>query len=94
MSQIPDHTEFEDMHILCSLGILLGHVVCKKGLMVDPEKIAVIVNLEAPRNVNKLRATLGHMGYYRKFIKAYAQITTRMEKLLKKDATFCWDEEC
>lgn len=22
------------------------------------------------------------------------QITTPMEKLVKKDATFCWDEEC
>jgi len=37
---------------------------------------------------------LRHTGYYRKFIKAYAQINTPMEKLLKKDATLCWDEEC
>lgn len=60
----------------------------------DPEKIAVIVNLEAPMNVKKLRARLGHIRYYRKFIKAYAQITAPMEILLKKDATFFWDEEC
>jgi len=32
-------------------GILLSHVVCKQGLMVGPDKIAVIVNLEAPRSV-------------------------------------------
>eukprot|EP00253_Pinus_taeda_P033553 PITA_33553 len=75
-------------------GILLGPVVCKQGLMVDPTKITVIVNLEALRNVKKLRATLGHMRYYRTFIKAYAQSTVPMEKLLKKDATFCWDEGC
>ena len=37
---------------------------------------------------------MGNTRYYRKFIKAYAQITTPMEKLLKKDAMFCWDEEC
>lgn len=53
-------------------GILLGHVVCKKGLMVDPAKIAVIVNMEAPRTIKKLCVMLGHMGYYKKFIKAYA----------------------
>lgn len=29
-------------------GILLGHFFCKKGLMVDPTKIEVIINLEAP----------------------------------------------
>jgi len=61
--------------------------------MVDPAKITVIVNLEAPKNVKQLRTTLGHMGYHRKFIKAYAQITAPMEKLLKKNVTFYWDEE-
>jgi len=34
------------------------------------------------------------MRYYRKFIKSYAQITAPMEKLLKKDFTFYWNEEC
>ena len=33
---------------LVPFGNLLGHVVCKQGLMVDPTKIAVILNLEAP----------------------------------------------
>jgi len=57
--------------------------------MVDPINIAVIVNLEVPTNVKQLCTTLGHMGYYRKFIKAYAQITAPMEKLLRKDMTLC-----
>jgi len=61
---------------------------------VDPTNIVVIVNLEALRNIKQLHAMLGHTRYYRKFIKAYAQITAPMEKLLKKDATFCWDKEC
>ena len=38
--------------------------------------------------------TLGHTGYYRKFIKDYAQITAPMEKLLKMDVMFCWNEDC
>eukprot|EP00253_Pinus_taeda_P034231 PITA_34231 len=59
------------------------------GLMVDPANIAVILNLEALRSVKQLCTTLGHTGYYRKFIKSYAQITVPMEKLLKKDVTFC-----
>lgn len=40
-------------------GILLGHVVCRQGLMVDLAKIAAIIILEAPRSVKQLRATLG-----------------------------------
>jgi len=61
--------------------------------MVDPTKITVIVNLEAPKNIKQLRAMLGHTRYYRKFIKAYVKITTPMERVLKKDTTFCWDED-
>jgi len=52
--------------------------------MVDPANIAVILNLEAPRSVKQLRATLAHIRYYKKFIKGYAKITTPIEKLLKK----------
>ena len=37
-------------------GILLGHIVCKEGLLVYPAKIAVIVNLPAPTSVKELRA--------------------------------------
>ena len=62
--------------------------------MVDPTKIAIIVNLPAPNSVKQLRIVLGHTGYYRKFIKGYAKITSSMEKLLKKDVKFLWNEEC
>ena len=59
--------------------------------MLHLAKIVVIINLEPSRNVKQLRVTLVHTRYYRKLIKIYAQITGPMEKLLKKDATFCWD---
>ena len=62
--------------------------------MVDLVNIAVILNLEAPQSVKQLHATLGHIGYYSKFIKSYAQITMPMEKLLKRDVTFCWNDDC
>jgi len=75
-------------------GILLGHIVCKQGLMVHPVKIAIIMNLAAPGSAKQSRTTLGHMGYYRKFIKGYAQITTPLEKMLKKDIKYQWIEDC
>jgi len=34
------------------------------------------------------------MGYTKNFIKGYAQITMLMEKLLKNDVTFCWNDGC
>jgi len=62
--------------------------------MVDSAKIAVILNLEAPRSAKQLHTTLGHTRYYRKFIKIYGQTATLMQKMLKKDVTFCWDDDC
>jgi hypothetical protein len=75
-------------------GIFMGHILCKQGLLVDPTKIAIIVNLPPPKSVRQLKETLGHIGYYRKFIKGYAQINAPMEKLLKKDTKFKWNEDC
>jgi hypothetical protein len=77
-----------------SIGILLGHVVSKKGLLVDLANIVVIVNLPPLTLVRQLRETLGHTGYYKKFIRGYAHITTPMEKMLKKENKFQWNEEC
>jgi hypothetical protein len=33
-------------------GVLLGHIVCKQGLLVDPSKIAIIVDLPPPTKGN------------------------------------------
>jgi hypothetical protein len=64
--------------------VFLGHIVCKQGLLVDRYKISIIVDLPPPTLVKQLCTMLGHIGYYRKFIKGYAHIKTPMEKILKK----------
>jgi hypothetical protein len=71
-------------------GVLVGHIVCKQGLLVDPSKIAIIVDLSPPTSVKQLHIALGHTVYYRKIIKGYAHITIPMEKLLKKYCQFHW----
>jgi hypothetical protein len=32
-------------------GVFLGHIVCKQGLLVDPSKIAIIVDQTPPTSV-------------------------------------------
>ena len=81
--------------IFCApFGILLGRIVCKKGMLVDPVNIALILSLPPPTNVKMVRATLGHTGYYHNFIRGYVAITVPMEILLKKDVAFEWTLEC
>jgi hypothetical protein len=71
----------------------LGHVVYKQGLLVDISKILVIREIKPPTSIKKLRETLGHIGYYKKFIKVHAQITASMENFLKKEAKFQMNED-
>jgi hypothetical protein len=62
---------FKKSIFLSPFGVLLGHIVCKQGLLVDPYKIAIIFYLPPPTSVRQLHTALGHTGYYKKFIKGY-----------------------
>lgn len=55
--------------------VFLGHIVFKDGLLVDPSKITIIVDLLAPTLVQELVAYFGHTRYYGKFLCNYAMIT-------------------
>ncbi|XP_054797653.1 uncharacterized mitochondrial protein AtMg00860-like [Prosopis cineraria] len=80
----------------CSFGQLkidyLGHIVSSAGVEVDQTKVMKIQNWPIPLNVKQLRGFLGLTGYYRRFIKKYAQIVAPLTKLLQKDV-FQWGED-
>jgi hypothetical protein len=44
-------------------GVLLGHIVCKQGLLVDPSKIVISVDLSPPTSVRQMCTALGHTRY-------------------------------
>ncbi|KAL3694004.1 hypothetical protein R1sor_007655 [Riccia sorocarpa] len=64
-----------------------------RGIEVDTDKVKVIRQLEPPTNLRELRAFLGHVGYYRRFIRDYAAIASPLTKLLKKDQAYEWRKE-
>ena len=42
--------------IFCApFGVLLGHVVCHDGILVDPTKVAIILDLPPPTSITQLR---------------------------------------
>ena len=65
----------EKCYFCVNSGRLLGHVVCKEGLLVDPKKVGVIKELPPPTTVRGIRSFLGQATYHRKFIWMYAEIT-------------------
>ena len=72
----------------------LGHIVSNQGLEVDPEKVAAVNKMKSPRTIKKLRAILGLVGLYRRFIQDFGKIAEPLYKLLYKRKRFSWSKEC
>jgi hypothetical protein len=75
-------------------GIVLGHIVSKRGIEVDKAKVELIENLPPPTSVKQIRSFLGHAGFYRRFIKDFSKILMPLCSLLAKDIPFHFDEAC
>lgn len=77
----------------CAFGYIeityLGYRISGQGLMVDQDKIEVISAWPLPTLVKNLRASLGHVEYYRCFILHYLALIVPLIILLRKD-TFVW----
>jgi len=80
----------------CSFGeesvAYLGHIISADGVAMDPAKVAAVETWPRPRNLRALRGFLGLIGYYRKFIAGYREVTAPLTALLKKEA-FRWSED-
>ena len=77
-------------------GIVLGHLVSSKGLEVDKAKVEVIQDLaqaEDWKSIRELRSFLGHVGFYRRFIQDFAEVSKPLTSLLCKEKDFIIEEE-
>ena len=78
----------------CSLAeastTYLGHKISKDGVSPDPTKIDSIRKLDVKlwKSVTDVKTFLGMTGYYRRFIRGYADITRPLTALLRKDVPF------
>ncbi|XP_027362447.1 uncharacterized protein LOC113870049 [Abrus precatorius] len=69
---------------------LLGHVMSKEGIMVDPTKVEVVAGLLRPKSVMEICSFLGLADYYRKFIERFFKIALPLTKLTRKGKEFKW----
>jgi hypothetical protein len=66
--------------------IRLGHRITRDGVSPDPAKLTAIAALLPPTTKTDVRAFLGMVGYYRRFIKDFAKLSAPLEKLLEGTA--------
>ena len=61
----------------------LGHVVTHEGTSPDPEKVQAVSEWPRPVTLRDLRGFLGLSGYYRRFLKGYAEVAAPLQRLLQ-----------
>ena len=72
----------------------LGHVISENGIATDPEKTAVIATWPVPESKKNIQQFLGLANYYRRFIKDFGTTAKPLQRLLEKNITFEWTQQC
>ena len=85
---------WEKCHFMVKQGIVLGHIISEKGIEVDKSKIDLVHHLPSPTSVRGVRSFLGHARFYRRFIKDFSKIAQPICRLLQKEVSFEFHEEC
>jgi hypothetical protein len=74
-------------------GKLLGHIISKEGVKLDPERVEAIGKVPLPLTKKTLQSFLGQTNFVHRFIPNYAEIMKPIYKLLKKDVKFEWKKQ-
>lgn len=82
----------------CKIGLreleYLGHIIDHRGIRPNPIKTLAIAQMPAPTDLASLRAYLGGINFYGKFVKQMHDLRNPLNQLLKKDAKWSWTPEC
>lgn len=71
-----------------------GYVIDRYGIHKDPNKIQSIKEMPRPQNATQVRAFIGFINYYGRFIKNLNSILHPLHKLLSARNPFTWTQEC
>jgi predicted phosphatase len=80
-------------HFAMQESKLLGHIVSKDRIKINPKRIEVIDTINIPRNVKEIQSFLGKINFLRRFIPNFAEIMKLITDMLKKNNETKWTSE-
>jgi transposase InsO family protein len=74
--------------------VFVGHIFCESGIKPSEEKFRAIIDAPPPNDIQQLRAYLGLLNFYSRFIPNLSSELSELYKLLQKNVKFVWSESC
>ena len=87
------HIKREKCMFMSSSVTYLGHKIDAEGLHPLPDKVRAITEAPCPINPKQLKAYLGLLTYYAKFLPNLSSLLSPLYSLLQKDSTWKWEDE-
>jgi hypothetical protein len=74
-------------------GKLLGHIISKEGIKIDPNRVEGILKINTPRSKKEVQSFLGKVNFLRRFIPNLAEIIKHITCMLRKGNEIKWNPE-
>eukprot|EP00253_Pinus_taeda_P026775 PITA_26775 len=71
-------------------GKLLGFIVSKDGIYIDPDRIKEISEIPFPHNKKSMQSFLGQINFVKRFVPDFSQIILPLQTMIKKNSVFKW----
>ena len=71
--------------------VYCGFRIEAEGLHKMPERVQAVVEVPPPKNISQLRAFLGMVNYYQRFLPNLSQ---QLHRLVCMDVKWTWNKEC
>ena len=81
------------MLLLQETHTISRNLILEEGIQPLPEKLESLAKMPAPKNPKEVKQFLRLVGYYRKFVSRFADISRVLTHLTKKDVEFKWTQE-
>jgi hypothetical protein len=71
-------------------GKLLGFIVYKDGMIIDPERTQAIAKLPPPSSKKVMQSFLGKINFVRRFVPTFFEMVRPLQNTIKKDILYIW----
>jgi hypothetical protein len=74
-------------------GKLLGHIISRGGIKIDPKRVCSIQEIDIPRNKKVVKSFIGKINFLGRFMQKFFEILKPITNMLKKDVVIKWSLE-